>query len=74
MDKIYDRLLEGHVELIIYKYGNDEEESIKNMFINSCVRHIDNTEAERNRVKDKIKVKVFSENTTYFLGLEIKST
>ena len=72
MDKIYNRLLEEHVELIIYKYGNDEEDSVKNMFINSCVRHSDKTEEEKNRVKDKIKVKIFSENTTYFLGLENK--
>ena len=42
------------------------------MFINSCVRHSDKTEEEKNRVKDKIKVKIFSENTTYFLGLENK--
>ena len=72
MDKIYDRLLRENVELIIYKYGNDEEDFVKNIFINSCVCHRDQTEEENNRVKDKIKVKVFSENTTYFLGLESK--
>lgn len=71
MDTIFEQLLKGKAELIIYKYKADSKDMVKNKFINCCIRHRITAE-EINRVKDKIQVVNFSENNTYFLGFEQK--
>ena len=72
MDTIFDQLLKREAELIIYKYGNDSREIVKDMFINCCIRHKKSTIEEINIVKEKIKVVTFTKNNTYFLGFEKK--
>ncbi|MDE5589039.1 MAG: ABC transporter permease, partial [Acetatifactor sp.] len=59
-------------ELIIYKYGCESEESIKNQFIRACIRHKNVVEADVEAVKQHIYVVTFEKNDTYFLGLEEK--
>ena len=72
LDKIYDAILSRGVELIIYKYGNEKEEDVKQMFIDSCIRHSNSNKPEIDKVKEKIFVVTFNDNNTYFLGLEKK--
>lgn len=56
--------------MIIYKYGCENEESIKKQFIQACIRHKDIGEADIDEVKQHIYVVTFEKNDTYFLGLE----
>lgn len=72
MDNIFDAILniDRNVELIIYKYGNESDEVIKNLFISSCTRHESSSEEDKEKVKSKIYVVRFEQNDTYFLGLE----
>ena len=72
LDKIYDAILSRGVELIIYKYGNKKEEDVKQMFIDSCIRHSNSKKSDIDKVKEKIFVVTFNDNNTYFLGLEKK--
>ncbi len=73
LDGIYEALLNRETELIIYKYGNVGSAEVKELFLNSCIRHKDDTESNRNLVSSRIHVVEFLENNTYFLGLENKS-
>ncbi|MDC7300994.1 AbiH family protein [Agathobacter ruminis] len=68
MDAIYDELLSRDVELIIYMYGDSDEEIVKKKFINSCVRHLGDSKTNREVVNNKIHVVTFVDNTTWFLG------
>lgn len=68
MDKIFENILLREVELIIYKYGDKSEDDIKTEFIDSCLRNKNKPESEKNKVREKIRVKTFWENETYFLG------
>lgn len=72
LDKIYDAILSRGVELIIYKYGNEKEEDVKQMFIDSYIRHSNSNKSDIDKVKKKIFVVTFNDNNTYFLGLEKK--
>lgn len=72
MDSIYEEILKRDVELIIYKHGNEDKESVIELFFDCCVRHTNSSEDEKNKVKSNIHVVTFTENNTYFLGLEEK--
>lgn len=72
MDSIYHEIKKRDVELIIYKHGNEDKESVIELFFDCCVRHTDSSEEEKNKVKSNIHVVTFIENNTYFLGLEKK--
>lgn len=74
MDQILECIINNGAELIIYKYGCESEENIKNQFIRSCIRHKNLEEADKEEVKKHIYVVRFEKNDTYFLGLEKKST
>ena len=41
MDEIFQSILDRDVELIIYKHGDEDRDSIKKMFIDCCIRHVD---------------------------------
>jgi len=71
-DKIYESILNNSAELIIYRFGNDEDNEVKNTFVGSCIRHLDDSEENKEIVKKNIYVVSFIENNTYFLGLEEK--
>ena len=68
MDQIFDAILQRNAELIIYKYGDEKEEYIKNLFILASIRHATATDKEKEDVKARIHVVTFKENDTYFLG------
>lgn len=70
MDKIFDEIKNRNVELIIYKYGNENDDEVKEKFISSCVRHSNDNSI--NQVKENIHVVTFNANDTYFLGFEKK--
>ena len=72
MDSIYEEIKERDVELIIYKHGNEDKESVIESFFDCCIRHTNISEDEKNKVKSNIHVVTFTENNTYFLGLEEK--
>ncbi|WP_338816979.1 AbiH family protein [Parvimonas micra] len=72
MDSIYEEILKRDVELIIYKHGNEDKEIVIELFFDCCVRHTNSSEDEKNKVKSNIHVVTFTENNTYFLGLEEK--
>lgn len=73
MDQIFEAILEQGAELIIYRYGSESKDSIKELFIDCCIRHKDYPEEKKNEVKNNIYVVVFENNDTYFLGLEYKN-
>lgn len=73
MDKIFENILKNDVELILYHYGTCDEESIKNKFVEGCIRHKNETNENKNIVKSKIYVKTFEKNNTFFLGFENKN-
>lgn len=62
--QIYNSLLEGRGELIIYYYCDKsiEKEMVKQMFINAC--GIGDTNEKQELVKDKIYVVLYNENTS----------
>ena len=72
MDKIFDAILDRQAELIIYMFGREKEENVKNRFIQACIRHAGATEEDKDNVKERIFVVTFAKNDTYFLGLEKK--
>lgn len=72
LDQIFECIIKNEAELIIYKYGCENEESIKNQFIQACIRHKNVAEAYIEEVKQHTYVVAFVKNDTYFLGLEKK--
>lgn len=72
MDGIFQAILDRDVELIIYKYGNENKDSIIKMFMDCCIRHIDCSEKDKKKVMDNIHVVTFYNNDTYFLGFKAK--
>lgn len=72
LDQIFGCIINNQSELIIYKYGCENEESIKDKFIQACIRHKGVPEAVIEEVKKHIYVVTFQKNDTYFLGLEKK--
>lgn len=70
MDQIFDAVLIRNAEVIIYKYGSENEEEIKDTFIKACIRHGNSSPEDIMNVKRRIFVVTFEENNTYFLGLE----
>lgn len=72
LDQIFDAILSENAELIIYKYKAEKEEEVKNIFIQSCIRHRDSRKEDIELVKRRIYVVSFEHNDTYFLGLEKK--
>lgn len=72
LDQIFECLLSNGAELILYKYGCENKESIKDQFIQACIRHKNAKEADIKAVKQRIYVVTFEKNDTYFLGLEKK--
>ena len=48
------------------------KEDVKNIFIQSCIRHRDSRKEDIELVKRRIYVVSFEYNNTYFLGLEKK--
>lgn len=72
LDQIFESIKNNDAELIIYKYGCETEDSVKNQFIQACIRHKDANEEDIEMVKHNIYVVTFEENDTYFLGLEKK--
>lgn len=73
MDAIYDSLLfnfKRGKELIIYMFGNSDKESIKDLFLSSCIRHKNDSVDNKKIVRNKIHVVTFTDNTTNFLGLK----
>lgn len=69
-DNIFDALLSHKSELIIYTYGNASKCSVKNKFIDSCVRHSNCSQSEKEDVMNRIHVVTFENNDTFFLGFE----
>lgn len=72
LDQIFDAILSENAELLIYKYKAEKEEEVKNIFIQSCIRHRDSRKEDIELVKRRIYVVSFEHNDTYFLGLEKK--
>lgn len=72
VDQIFDSIINNRAELIIYKYGCESEESIKDQFVKACIRHKYAEEIDIEYVKKHIYVVTFMTNDTYFLGLEKK--
>lgn len=70
LDQIFECIINNGAELIIYKYGCEKEESIKNQFIQACIRHKNVKKADAEKVKQNIYVVTFEKNDTYFLGLK----
>lgn len=69
MEHIFNSIIERNIELLIYKFGEDNEECIKDLFLSRCGVKADE---EKAKVRKNIKVKTFKENDTYFLGFEKK--
>ena len=69
MEQIFNSIIKRDIELLIYKFGSDDEESIKNLFISRCG---DKTDEDKDKVRKNIIVKTFINNDTYFLGFEKK--
>lgn len=72
MDQIFECIINNEAELIIYKYGCENEENIKGKFIQACIRHKNAYGADVEKVKRHIYVVTFEKNNTFFLGLEKK--
>lgn len=72
LDNIFDAILKKNAELIIYKYGNESEEDIKDLFVAACIRHLDVAREDVTYIKERVYVVTFEKNDTYFLGLEQK--
>ena len=75
MDAIYESLKSNEekiAELIIYWFGKDAPEMIKNKFIRCCIRHSKDSDEQKLQVKQRIHVVLFIRNDTFFLGLENK--
>lgn len=72
LDQIFDSILNNEAELIIYKFGSETEEGIKNQFVHACMRHKDTPKVDVEKVKQHIYVVTFVKNDTYFLGVEKK--
>ena len=70
MDQIFDAILQNNAELIIYKYGNESPDDVKDAFFEACIRHTDSPEDDFDKVWERIYVVTFEQNFTFFLGLE----
>ena len=72
LDEIYENIKCRDVELIIYRRFREgkTEETVKDDFIKACVRHNDDSEDDKKRVKENIHVVLFQNNDTHFLGLK----
>lgn len=70
LDQIFECISKNGAELIIYKYGCENEERIKEQFVQACIRNKNVIEADIEEVKRHIFVVTFEKNDTYFLGLE----
>ena len=70
LDQIFDAILMNNAELIIYKYGNEDPDDIKDTFFDACIRHADFPGEDFDRVRERIYVVTFEQNFTFFLGLE----
>lgn len=70
MDQIFDAILLNDAELIIYKYGNESPDDVKDTFFEACIRHSDSPEEDFDKVWERIYVVQFERNDTFFLGLE----
>lgn len=70
MDQIFDAILQNNAELIIYKYGNESPDDVKDAFFEACIRHTDSPEEDFDKVWERIYVVTFEQNFTFFLGLE----
>lgn len=68
-DNIVNQILLRDVELIIYNYGLDNDDTVKEKFINSCIRHTNISENDRDKIKDNIHIVSFIDNDTKFLGM-----
>lgn len=69
LDKIYDALAEERAELIIYQYGTEQnEEEVKEKYIDACIRHRDSGEERKQTVKKNIYVILLKDNYNIFLG------
>lgn len=55
-----------------HKYGCENKESIKDQFIQACIRHKNAKKDDVEEVKKHIYVVTFEKNDIYFLGLEAK--
>lgn len=73
-DEIYDSLLNRNAELLIYMYGDKCDDEVKQSFINACVRHQDDSKANKEKIENRICVKTFVKNDTNFLGFKKKLT
>ena len=75
-DSIFDAILNKDAELIIYRRKREElsEESVKETFLGSCIRHNDSSDDEKKKVKENIHVVLFENNNTNFLGLKNNKT
>lgn len=69
-DEIYDALLNRDSELIIYMYGDKSDDEIKQSFVDVCVRHHDDSTDNKEKIKNRICVKTFVQNDTFFLGFK----
>ena len=72
LDQIFDAILIRDAELIIYKYGTETPDDVKEAFIEACIRHSDSPDKDVEKVKEKIYIVTFEKNNTFFLGLEKK--
>ncbi|EIC95116.1 bacteriophage abortive infection protein AbiH [Lachnoanaerobaculum saburreum F0468] len=75
MDAIYGSLNSNEkrkAELIIYWFGKDDPELIKDKFIRCCIRHANSSNEQKMHVKERIHVVLFTSNDTFFLGLKKK--
>lgn len=70
MDQIFDAILRNNAELIIYKYGNESPDDVKDAFFEACIRHTNSPEEDFDKVWERIYVVTFERNFTFFLGLE----
>lgn len=68
-DNIVNQILLRDVDLIIYNYGLDNDDIVKEKFINSCIRHKNISEIERYNIKNNIHIVSFRDNDTKFLGM-----
>lgn len=71
-DEIYDAMLNRDAELLIYMYGDNSEDEVKQNYIEACVRHQNCSIDSIERIKKRICVKTFTQNDTFFLGFKQK--
>lgn len=71
MDKIFESLLAGKAELILYFYGGGADSNeIKSKYLEACIRHRNCSDEERDKVFRNIYVVRLRDNKNYFLGYD----